>query len=324
VATQSIETPFVGTYRMSGVLEGRLSVSRTGDTLSVSGTADGQTFSGSLDVGELGRALSFPLSDASLGIVSRLQGHDGQAQASRSLVVAVAADMMKVAVQQGGQSLAVTLTRDEEALIAYGSYMPCMKLYASQVADFYRSRGYSIHFMTGSWDTVRDTLVAAEESGQPFSRFVIVSHGGWDGPMFVCPHTTDQESRYERADDFGDLVRAMRRGLTPDAIMIFSSCHSGGSDRFEDDTPQVDDDTHEVYDFGYRYSDDLAKRTGRVVVGPMGETSTGYSLRLVEAVEGEGVTKQETRVSTPSGTRTVHAGHTVGQILGLRPRRHAP
>jgi hypothetical protein len=44
----------------------------------------------------------------------------------------------------------------------------------------------------------------------------------------------------------------------------------------------------------------------------MGETSTEYSLQLAKAVEGEAVTKQETRVSTPTSSRVIVPGAAVG------------
>jgi hypothetical protein len=310
VSTESVETPWIGTYDMTGGAKGALTIGRKGDDLRLSGTADGNALSAVAKVGK--HEFHLPLGPVAVGIISHLGGGLGStpaapAQTARMLVVTESGGKLKAVVHQDGKAdVAVTLTRKKEALVAYGTYQGGMKVFAQQAADYYKSKGYTITMIPGDWEAVTLKLVAAEESGHTFSRFIISSHGGWDGPMFEGKKC--QLSAQECTDEFGDLIRAMRRGLTPDAKMIFSACHTGGSNRYEDHTKQT------YYDYSYIYSDDVAAKTGRTVAGPMGETSTEYTRQLVMAVEGEGVTKQETRVSTPSGGKTIQPGHGVGAI----------
>jgi hypothetical protein len=307
VATQSVETPYVGTYDMSGGLAGTLVVKRADDDVlafeahvggksssleaSVSGSHDWR-----LDLGET----------VSVGLVGAL-GHShgsGSTSSSRTLVLRTSGpNLLAMVAVNGHPTQTVVLKRKLEALVVYGTYMKAMKVYAQQVEAYYKAKGYSVKLMPGSWQTVTAELVAAPTRGDAYERFVIVSHGGWDGPMLESGDYY-QVSAGENGVQFGDFVRAVRRGTTPDAQLIFSCCHQGGSNKFEN--------KYEYYaSLGYpdyRYTDDLSTRTGRLVAGPMGETSTEYSLRLVKAIEGEGPAVQDTRVSTPSSVRQLAPG----------------
>ena len=56
----------------------------------------------------------------------------------------------------------------------------------------------------------------------------------------------------------------------------------------------------------------------------MGTTSTEYTKRLVEAVEGQGPTVQETRISTPTTVKTVQPRHTAAAAKWLPLRCSCP
>ncbi len=302
VTTQSVETPIVGTYDVTGALAGTLVVKRPDDDVLVfEGQIGGKKFSLRSPVSVRTREWRIDLDDTtSVGFIGALGNSPETTVPSRALVLrANGANLLGMTAIAGRPSQAVVLKRKLEALVAYGTYMGAMKVYANQVVGYYKAKGYAVKLMPGDWKAVTQELVQAQATGHAYERFVIVSHGGWDGPMFEGNNC--QQSAGENDVEFGDFTRAVRRGTTPDAKLIFSCCHQGGSNKFED--------PYKYYaSLGYpdyRYTDDLSKRTGRLVAGPMGETSTEYSLRLVKAIEGEGPAVQDTRVSTPSGSRQI-------------------
>lgn len=185
-------------------------------------------------------------------------------------------------------------------------------VYGRRVGDYYRQQGYGRADVApvGSVQQLVALLNAAADEGRPYRRVVIIGHGGWDGPMFHG----QQASSSENPQLFEQLVAAIQRGTTPDAQLFSSSCHAGGSNRYETDSRT------------YRWTDDLARRSGRVVAGPNGKTSTEYTYQHVLAVlEGVGVTKQEVRWSSPQGVRTISPGGTVaGSQLQPMPPEEAP
>lgn len=304
VATQSIETPFTGTYTVTGPLKGTLVVKRTGDELTFMGQLGEQTFTHTALVSAKTHEWTIDLgTTVTVGMVGRLSHEHATDAPHRKLVIKITGrDVLAGSLVLGDTPAgAASLVRKKEALIVYGTHQGGMHVFANEVAAYYRTKGYAITEIKGEWNAVRDALSSAQENGHAYERFVDVSHGGYDGPI-LDPWTQWSSRADESPDDFDDLVRAFRRGTTPDAKLIFSACHSGGSDRFE-----VKNATSEPY-YNYRYTDELAKRTGRLAAGPMGPTSTEYSRQLVKAIEGEGPTKQETRISTPSGATVVQPG----------------
>src|SRR5205807_585911 len=87
-------------------------------------------------------------------------------------------------VELRGQKTAVTLTRVKEVLVLYGTYQGGMKVFAQQCSAYYRAKGYVVHELPGDWIAAVSAVAGAEETGHTFTRVVVVSHGGWDGPMF--------------------------------------------------------------------------------------------------------------------------------------------
>lgn len=74
----------------------------------------------------------------------------------------------------------------------------------------------------------------------------------------------------------------------------------------------------------YRWSDDVARRTGRFIAGPMGITSNGYTVEHAKAVfEGEGKTRQEVWITDPleGVVRMIPAGGTLAtaKVTPLTP-----
>ena len=303
VATQSVETPFVGTFTLAGGARGTLSVSRQEDTLGFSATLSGGDARLAAKVSEPG-PWRLPLAGPTRGLIRRLDGQAAQTadEKSDAGVLVLTHDGkggLTAVVEKDGRKTAVTVTRKKEALVVYGTYETGMRVYAQQCSAYYRAKGYQVTEQPGDWPGVVGALFSAEQDGHTFGRVVIVSHGGWDGPMFG-PRMS-QLSATSDPESFGHLVRAFRRGTTLDAKLIFSACHSGGSNRFEKDHSD------------YRYTDDLAARTGRFAYGVNGSTSTEWSRELCQLAEGEGPARQESRISSPGGGKTVMPGRGAGR-----------
>jgi hypothetical protein len=174
--------------------------------------------------------------------------------------------------------------------------------YAVRQATYYAGRGYVRRDLVlgNSWEAVIAALLAAGSQGRPYDRVVFIGHGGWDGPMLIPPpHTRGpaQASGQLEPALFARFADAVKRGTTLEAKLYFSGCHSGGSNFAE----RKDGSS------SYIYADDLAKRTGRTVAGPAGETSTEFTLvQSRAALEGEGNVVQETRIATGAHARTIY------------------
>lgn len=172
------------------------------------------------------------------------------------------------------------------------------QIYGRNVARWYLSeRQYDRADVApvGSVQAVIDQLEQAAAEGRPYARLVLIGHGGWDGPSL----DGDQASSRMNPALFDRLVAAIQRGMTADGAIYSSSCHAGGS------TPD------ELYQPGYRWSEDLARRTGRVAAGPAGLTSTEYTYQQsLATLDGVGVVKQETRWASPEGFRVIRPGGT--------------
>jgi hypothetical protein len=169
--------------------------------------------------------------------------------------------------------------------------------YARRLADYYRGQGWRADVLeVESAEALGKALEQAGTEGRPYARLVLIGHGGWDGPLFQGGQVSPTSS----PDGFVRLIAALRRGTTADARVFSSTCHAGGSNRYED--VRKDD----------RWTDHLARAAARIVAGPMGPTSTEYTYQHVLAVlEGQGTTRQEVRWSAPEGARTIPAGGTL-------------
>jgi hypothetical protein len=307
VDTQSIETPFVGTFALTGSAQGHLNVARKGDELIFTGAAAGIPLRHHARV-EAPRTWRIALDSTSTGIANNLNGSNNTTSHTRFLVVSDAGKgNLKVVLEFKNKKTDVQATRKKEALVVYGTYENGMKVFANQCVKYYKDKGYEVSLMAGSWQGFADALLAAEATGHTFARVVIVSHGGWDGPMFRDSQYSQISSTYHD-EDYWNFIRAFKRGTTLDAKLMVSACHSGGSNRYE--TWRVD----------YRYTDEVAKHSGRLVYGLNGSTSTEWSKLLCMFAEGEGPARQETRVSGPGGGRTVMGGNMVVQPpIGNQP-----
>lgn len=188
------------------------------------------------------------------------------------------------------------------------SHAAAFKGYATQMAAYYRLHGYSrTDLLAGAGqESLIAALRRADHEQRPYSRVVIVGHGGWDGPM-LSQGGTSQVSWSDHQPLFLEWLAALQAGTTADARLFSSSCHAGGSNRYETGN-------------AYRWVDDVARRAGRIAAGPMGPTSTEYTMQQVlAALEGVGSTKQEVRWASPQGFRTLSAGGTLGGAGAIRP-----
>ncbi len=301
VHTQSIETPFVGTWEISGGLTGTLTVSRKVEgELTLAGKAGDFVFSHTAPV-DGPRTWRIPLDSTNTGIANNLDGSNHTPVATRFLIVNDAGKGdLKAISELKGKKTKCRLIRKKEALIVYGTHENGMKVFAQQCEKYYRAKGYTVTIMGGQWQAFADALLGGETSGHTFQRVVVVGHGGWDGPMFQNSRFSQISSTYN-GEDYWNWVRAMKRGTTLDAKYIVSACHSGGANRYE--TWRVD----------YRYTDEVAKHSGRTAYGVNGSTSTEWSKQLCMFAEGEGGARQESRVSGPGGGKTVMGGSNANQ-----------
>lgn len=217
------------------------------------------------------------------------------------------------------------LTRVRAALLVHAStydetHVSAFRGYATRIARLYRARGYvAAETMLGtSIEVVVDRLLKAEADGQPFDRVVFIGHGGWDGPVLgkYSEEGHHQASSHYNPEAFAKLVDAVKRGTTPAARIFSSSCHAGGSNVYERAAGRNE----------YVWTDDLAVRTGRIVAGPAGYTSTEYTQQHVLAVlEGEGVTVQEVRWASGTGSRTIKPRSSLAATpIGPVPEVHLP
>lgn len=181
--------------------------------------------------------------------------------------------------------------------------------FAEDASSYFASKGMKSRTLTGSWSDVRRVLLEAERAGAPFDRVVFIAHGGVDGPGLGKAATqlsgrlarSSHASATER-EDWEALVDAIRRGTSPDARIFVSACRSGGDELY----------LGAVSDLAtYRYADDLATRTGRIVGGPQGLTAAERTMPLIRALEGEGAAIQHTRLATPGGAVIVPEGQTI-------------
>lgn len=265
------------------------------------------------------------------GLIGGLEGGDAAPQPNaprpRSVEITRLNDGSLRAVIKEGDAVVgrERLTRVRAALLVHAStydetHVSAFRGYATRIARLYRDRGYVTgETMLGtSVDVVVERLLKAEADGQPFDRVVFIGHGGWDGPVLgkYSEEGTHQASSHYNPEVFAKLVDAVKRGTTPAARIFSSSCHAGGSNVYERAAGRNE----------YVWTDDLAVRTGRIVAGPAGYTSTEYTQQHVLAVlEGEGRTVQEVRWASGTGSRTIKSKSTLaGTPIGPVPVVHLP
>ena len=188
--------------------------------------------------------------------------------------------------------------------------------YANQIKATYGEQGYqTVIADVDSWEDVVDELEAAASA--PFARLILISHGGWDGPIYRGHVGTRQASGKYHTELFERFAAAVRVGTTPEAKIYNSSCHAAGTARDEDVS----------YGSPYRWVHDLAARTGRQVAGPAGKTSTEWTLRQsLAALEGQGQVVQEVHVARRGQLRILYPGMSLAssRVATLPPVEDLP
>jgi len=184
--------------------------------------------------------------------------------------------------------------------------------FARDLARYYGPRGLEAEILQPeSADQVIRYLEDAGLAGKRYSRVVWIGHGGWDGPIMGTADPRQLSGKYNTAG-YERLVVALRRALTADARLFASSCHAAGNNTHEMKMPNKS---------LYNWVHDLSRRTGRLVAGPAGLTSTEYTYQHVLAVlEGQGTVKQEVHVAEGETLRVVWPG----RALSSAPARPLP
>ena len=190
-----------------------------------------------------------------------------------------------------------------------------LKGYALKLKRYYTNRGIpaDLHQASSAPGVIR-FLEDAALAGKRYKRIVWIGHGGWDGPIMGTSSPT-QVSAKDHPQEFEQFVVALDEVLTPDARLFASACHAAGNNKYEAEMP---------YKSHYNWVHDVAKRTGRLVAGPAGYTSTEYTYQHVLAIlEGQGTVKQEVHVATRETLRIVWPGRTLAgsSIRPLPPIR---
>ena len=156
---------------------------------------------------------------------------------------------------------------------------------------YYRGKGYEVVRFPSLHP---DDLIALldREQAHPFTRVVVSTHSGWDGPIWVSLKRPDAVQIFTWDPRFDQLARALRTATVPEAKVYVSGCHAAGSNKHEPPSPKV-------------WVRDLARSSGRTVGGPTGRTSAAeHTYRQTLAVlEGEGRVVQETVLVTPTEER---------------------
>lgn len=224
------------------------------------------------------------------------------------------AGALRAIVREGDTIIArERLTRFRAALLVHANtydptHVNAFRSYATVIARRYKAMGYAeAETMLGtSIDVVAERLQKAAADAKQFERLVFIGHGGWDGPVLgkYDDGGTHQGSSHYNQEIFGKLVDAIRAGMTPTGAIFSSSCHAAGSNVYERAAGRN----------AYVWTDDLAARTGRIVAGPAGYTSTEYTERHVMALlEGEGTVVQECKWASKAGSRTIMGKKSLAQ-----------
>jgi len=171
------------------------------------------------------------------------------------------------------------------------------------VEAYYRRQGYEVVRLA----SIRPGDLVAKlqaERARPFSRVVLATHSGWDGPIWAPGRIVQA---FTSGATFAQLAASLRDATVPGAKVYVSGCHAAGSNRYEPGDPRV-------------WIRDLARRSGRTVGGPAGYTNAaGHTYRQTLAVlEGEGRVVQETVLVTPTEERR-WGGGVQEQVTPLAP-----
>lgn len=188
---------------------------------------------------------------------------------------------------------------------------PAFVVYARRLRDYYAPKGYEVVIFGP--ENQEDTIELLEASANaPFSRMVLIGHGGWDGHSLRGYLGASQVSGKLNMALFMRYLDAIRVGLTEDAKIYNSSCHAAGTGRTE---------TVSFEGARYRWVHDVASRTGRLVAGPANKTSTEYTQQQVLAtLENTGTVVQEVHVAKGNKLRILFPG----QSLRSRPIQQLP
>ena len=188
---------------------------------------------------------------------------------------------------------------------------PAFVVYARRLRDYYQPRGYEVVIFGP--ENQEETIELLESSAAaPFSRMVMIGHGGWDGHSLRGFLGASQVSGKMNMALFERYVAALRVGMTRDAKIYNSSCHAAGTGRFEDVS---------FTGSRYRWVHDVAHRTGLLVAGAANKTSTEYTQQQVLAtLEDTGSVVQEVHVAQGERLRILLPG----QSLRSRPLQQLP
>jgi len=211
-------------------------------------------------------------------------------------------------LEGAGPKLELELVRRRRVLLVVDE--PELGGYATRTWWYYRdTHGFTKHVRL---DTHKESdestafvaaLNEAASAQLPFDRVVLYSHGGWDGPLLGDQIDPPGSSSYD-ANEWSQLVRAVRAGTTPDAKLYFSACHAAGDNRSE---YRSDPDDR-------WWTASLGRATQRWVSGPAGSTSTEYALQQTQAsLEGEGTVVQETLVTVGATDVRIYPGRTLAE-----------
>ena len=188
---------------------------------------------------------------------------------------------------------------------------PAFVVYARRLRDYYRPKGYEVVIFGA--ENQEDTIELLEASAEaPFSRLIVIGHGGWDGHSLRGFLGASQVSGKMNMVLFERYIAALKVGMTKDAKIFSSSCHAAGTGR-----------TEKVSFTGsrYRWVHDVARRTGLLVAGAANKTSTEYTQQQVLAtLENTGTVLQEVHVAKGDKLRILFAG----QSLRSRPVQQLP
>lgn len=287
---QQQRSPLEGTWRIEGARPGTVLITRAGGGPLILSTwyDDGTRRPDATE--DRGRRGTFNLPRGANSVLQGLIGRPDTITAARQ------GQNLALTQRQGGQVVAQEQLRPYRAalLVPVLPYnepeQKAFTTYANRLARHYKQSGFDRADVAPvtSLQQITGALKAAAREVRPYSRLVFIGHGGWDGPMF----RTGQISGQQGEEGFEQLAAAIKVGTTPDAKIFASSCHSAGSSVGELEQGMST----------YRWTDDLARRTGRVVAGPLGKTSTEWTYQhVLAALEGQGTTMQGVRISSPAG-----------------------
>ncbi|MCA8920639.1 MAG: SH3 domain-containing protein [Planctomycetes bacterium] len=204
---------------------------------------------------------------------------------SRSITLRREGERYRAIVREGREVVATQRLRDLKPTVLLVSVEDDQGFPTSLrgLRTYYKDLGYRVNFVVEGDHAGVAKLLEAAADATPYSRVVISTHSGWDGPLWddgqIAPH----------GDAFKAFAAALAKGTTPDAKVYVSGCHAGGSNRYEQPDTRI-------------WVRDLARLSGRVVGGPTGSTSAAEHTgrQTLAVLEGVGSVVQETVLATPT------------------------